>query len=46
MKNHAYKQIRQLQRRIKSCRAEKNWHKADQLKHKVRLAIKDAKNRY
>ncbi len=45
MKNHAYKQIRQLQRRIKTYRAEKNWLKADQLKHKVRLAIKDAQKR-
>ncbi len=43
MKNHPYKKIRHLQHLIKQYRAEKNWLKVDQLKHTVRLAIKEAK---
>ena len=46
MKNHTYKEIRHLQRLIKGYRSEKNWLKVDQLKHKVRLAIKEAKQKY
>lgn len=45
MKNYIHKEISHLQRLIKIYRAEKNWLKVDQLKHRVRLAIKEARQR-
>ena len=46
MKNDIHKEIRHMRRLVKIYRAEKNWPKVDNLKHRVRLAIKEAKQRY
>ena len=46
MKNDICKEIRHLRRLIKIYRAKKNWLQVDHLKHKVQLAIKEAKQKY
>lgn len=38
-------EIRNLKRLIQIYRAEKNWPKVDELKHKLHIAIKSIKNR-
>jgi len=43
MRNNINREIRHFQHLIKIYRDEKNWLKVDQLKHKMRLAIKYAK---
>ncbi len=45
MKNHIHAEIRDLRRLMRTHRVQKNWLKVDELKHKIRLLVKQARNR-
>ena len=45
MKNNIHREIRHLKHLVKINRAEKNWHKVDQLKNRINVATKYAKRK-
>ncbi len=45
MKNNIHREIRHMKHLVKREREEKNWHKVDQLKHRINTATKYAKRK-